>query len=187
MWPFRRRREETLNEILLREAGLDESEEEPTPAEAPAGREDRAIAPPGPDVLVTVDAPAIRGDEVEFAALPDGDLIVDSEEGDDDLRPLAEAVERELPPPYRALGRRQEGDLWAVTADPIVVLRFTYDPADRLELVSRDGETQLTADDEPVAGTVPELEQAGRAEAPDYAVHAERLDGDLWEVRAAAL
>jgi len=53
--------------------------------------------------------------------------------------------------------------------------------------VSRDGETRLTVDEEPVEAAVPELERAGREHGDDYAVHAERLDGDFWEVRAAAL
>jgi hypothetical protein len=208
MWPFRRRREETLNERLLREAGLEHGEEQVTasavhaeprpeivdayagtyPAQDWLGVRSRAMARPDrSDAVITARAPGVRGDEVEFAALPSGDLIVDREEGNDDLAPLAEAVERELTPPYRALGRRQEADLWALTADRIVVLRFRYDGADTLDLVSREGKLQLTADDEPVAGTVRELEEAGGAEASDFAVHAERLDGDLWEIRAAAL
>jgi hypothetical protein len=39
----------------------------------------------------------------------------------------------------------------------------------------------------PSFGTVPALEQLGEAAGPAYAVHAERLDGDLWDVRVAAL
>jgi hypothetical protein len=40
----------------------------------------------------------------------------------------------------------------------------------------------------PVFGSIPELERLGEATgAPAYAVHAERLDADLWEVRVAAL
>ena len=39
-------------------------------------------------------APEIAGDAVEFATLPDGDVIVDWEQGDVNLSRLAEAVEQ---------------------------------------------------------------------------------------------
>ena len=132
-------------------------------------------------------AAGVPGSLVEFAALPSGDLVVDREDGDTDLSPLANAVERSLPSPYRAYGRREEGDLWAITANAIHVLQFTFEGGDELELVTRGGATELTVDDEPTAGTVPELEEQGRAVGVDYVVHAERLDGDLWEVKADAL
>ena len=186
MWPFRRRREETLNEQLLREAGLDGVQAvEPAPPEEAPEPADPAVGIS--DVLTTAEAPGLPGDAVEFAALPGGDLVFDGEVGDADLSPLAEAVERELKPPYRAHGRRQAGDLWGVAANAIDVCRFSFDGGDALELVTRGGETQLTVDDEPSHGTVPELEEQGRAVGVDYVVHAERLDGDLWEVTADPL
>jgi hypothetical protein len=39
----------------------------------------------------------------------------------------------------------------------------------------------------PVFGSVPALEELGEPAGPSYAVHAQRLDADLWEVRVAAL
>jgi hypothetical protein len=133
MWPFRRRREETLNEILLREAGLDGTNPPATETVAPEPLErdipDRfasALAPdpvrgairsapltPLDDVLTVVHAPGIVGDTVRFVALPNGDLIVEEAEHDDDLSALAGAVEQQLAPPYRASACRQDGDLWA--------------------------------------------------------------------------
>jgi hypothetical protein len=110
MWPFRRRREETLNEQLLREAGLDgvqaveptpQAPEQPPPepadpyagtypAQEPLGIWTRAMARPGTsDVLTTADAPGLPGDAIEFAALPGGDLVFDGDVGDADLSPLA--------------------------------------------------------------------------------------------------
>ena len=53
--------------------------------------------------------------------------------------------------------------------------------------MSHDDETSLTVDDRRSGATIPELEAVGGRRAPDYAVRAERLDGDLWEVWAAAL
>src|SRR5436853_34397 len=58
------------------------------------------------DVTVTADAPGIEGDTATFVALPDGSLLV--EDGPDSvLQALADAVEQELQPPYRARAARQ--------------------------------------------------------------------------------
>lgn len=195
MWPFRRRRELTLNEMLLHEAGLDAAPIAPPEAPPPApvdpyegtypaqnvlGLWTRAMPRPASfDAVVSVHAPGVRGPQVQFAALPSGDLVVDEEQGSDDLAPLAAAVERELAPPYRALGVLQEGDVWAVSAYRIDILSFSFAAGDELELVARDGKTQLIVEGEPASGSVPELEQAGRASGADYAVYADRLDGDL--------
>ena len=51
-------------------------------------------------------------DEVHFAALPDGTLIVDEDVPDGSLTPLAEAIEVTLNPPYRAEAvKREDGRL----------------------------------------------------------------------------
>ena len=46
------------------------------------------------DAATTVTAPALVGDRVEFTTIPNGDVIVSEENGDADLTPLADAVER---------------------------------------------------------------------------------------------
>ena len=202
---FRRRDEETLNEQLLREAVLDRppqpGQAPPTPsvsfdplagtyAALPAAQPSfhpDAIRPSDHDVVVTATAPEIAGNAVEFVTLPDGDVLVDEEQGDADLSPLADAVEQHLGPPYRATGRRQDGDLWAVAARSIAVLRFACELGDELQLVSRGGAPALEVDSVPTATRIPELQRAGEALGRDYVVDASRLEGDLWEVRAAAL
>jgi hypothetical protein len=193
MW-FRRREDETYNEQVLREAGLGDTRPlDPQAGLHPAQSAWGAIAGFGPrpaewDVFVTVAAPAIGGDEVEFATLPEGDIIVDSESGDSDLSPLADAVEPEVERPYRVVARRGEGDLWSVAARGIDVLRLDFSDGDELELASVGGRTDLKVDGEPSDAHIPELEQAGEAASgEDYVVQAERLDGDLWEVRASPL
>jgi hypothetical protein len=118
MWLFRRRREETLNEILLREAGLDGTASPANAATSPEPDEPRlvdrfaaalvpealsGVAKPAPltqldDAVTAVHAPGIGGDTVRFVALPNGDLIVEEEEGDDDLGDLASAVEQQVAP-----------------------------------------------------------------------------------------
>ena len=203
-----RRRKETLNEQLLHEAGLDGATDE-TVSEAPAPEHEdpfdpfagtypaqnvlglwvRAMARPGEyDVVLSVHAPEIGGDTADFATLPNGDLIVDTEQGDADLSPLADAVEKQLPSPYRVVARRGEGDMWSVAARGIDVLELDFADGDEIELASIDGRIDLKVDGKPWSGRIPELEHAGEAaQGEDYVVQAERLDGDLWEVRASPL
>jgi hypothetical protein len=199
------RRGETLNERMLREAGLERAEEEAVRDAQPAPldplREFRqtfdragglaAVAglPARPrewDTFLTVEAPDVEGDEVEFVTLPDGSLLVETEEGDAALDPLAAAVEQRLQPPYRARATRQTDALWAVSASRIEVARFDAD-GDRIELTQTSDGKSLRVDEMPSFGSIPALEELGEAVGPAYAAHAERLDADLWEVKVAAL
>lgn len=206
-----RRRKETLNEQLLRDAGLDPAHAlgpdagaattEPHPDPAPF-----LLPPPrmgdvslgwmgkvesGPtdwDACVTATVPGLAGDRVEFTTLPDGDVIVDEESGDADLSPLADAVERRIDPPYRAAAERHDGDLWAVGAKRIEVAKIPFPSGDRLELSRNGGDEALRVDGEPSDEPVPPgLERVGDAAGGSFYVEAARIDGDLWEVRATAL
>lgn len=208
---FRRRRNETLNEQLLHEAGLDEPPQTPESAQTENDEPDqldpvdpfagtypaqnvmglwvRAMARPGEyDAVVSVHAPEIQGDTADFATLLNGDVIVDSEQGDADLSPLADAVEKHVEPPYRVVARRGEGDMWSVAARGIDVLELDFSGGDEIELASIDGHIDLKVDGAPWNGRIPELEHAGEAaNGEDYVVQAERLDDDLWEIRASPL
>jgi hypothetical protein len=139
------------------------------------------------DTVVTVDAPDVEGDAVRFVSLPDGSLLV--EDGpDSSLDTLAAAVEQELRPPYRARGVRRGESMWAVEASRIEVLELPDAPGgDAIDLTRTAEGTILAVDGQPIFGTMPALEERGEREGAGYAVHAERLDGDLWEIRAAAL
>ena len=185
------RSEETENERLLREAGLldyqrqqqrpDREPEPPEPFDPYAGTYPahswlgaytRTMPRPAEwDVYTTADAPQIDGDVVEFATLLSGDVIVDVEQGDADLSPLAEAVEKHLKPPYRATGRREQGALWAVAARRIDVRQLPPRDGDVIDLVIRDGEP----------------DPLGLGLHGDHSIHAERLDGDLWEIQVGDL
>jgi hypothetical protein len=147
-----------------------------------------AMARPGEyDAVLTVEAPDIAGEAVGFATLPNGDVIVDTE-GDADLSPFADAVENTLAPPYRVVARRGNGGLWSVAARGIDVLELDFRGGDEIELASVGGALDVRVDGEPWHARIPELERAGEAaEGEDYVVQAERLDGDLWEVRASPL
>ena len=135
------------------------------------------------DAVVAATAPAVAGHEVSFVALPDGTLIVDEEEGDADLTPLAEAVEGQLTAPYRAQAVRKSDEVWAVAARRIAVARFEAE-GDELELSRRGAERALAVDGVRAFGTIPALEALAEGDA---VVRAARLDGDLWEIRVDPL
>jgi hypothetical protein len=220
---FRRRKDETLNEQMLREAGIapdldspgsenspdsvTASSNEPPPdtetgppepfdpysgtypADHWFGALTRAMARPGVwDVVTTVRVAGIAGDTVEFATLPAGDVIVDTETGDGDLSPFADEVEKHVKPPYRVLARRDDDDLWSLAARTIDVVELKFDGGGEIELVENEGRTELRVDGEVAQQQeIPELERAGEALGSDFVVQADRLDGDLWEIRASAL
>ena len=196
---FKRRRE-TLNERLLREAGLDPAQalrgsSSPAPVEPPksllarVGVADGAgVSPKEWDAAVTVSAPGLAGDRVEFTTIPNGDVIVSEEAGDADLSALADAVERRVDPPYRAVAQRQARDTWAVAAKRIQVAEVPFPDGDGLELSRHGDEEELRVDGQRSDAPVPpELEQVGAAAGESYYVAAGRIDGDLWEVRVTAL
>lgn len=197
---FRRRRE-TLNEQLLREAGLDPAQalgdtpppraplEPPKSLLAVAGVPDGSgVSPKEWDAAVAVSVPGLAGERVEFTTLPSGDVIVSEETGDADLSPLADGVERHVDPPYRAVASRQAGDLWAVGAKRIEVARIAFPDGETLELSRNGADEEFRVDGEPAGAPVPsELERLGETAADSFYLEAGRVDGDLWEVRVTAL
>jgi hypothetical protein len=184
------RRREPLHERLAREGGLnppaEQAQLDPRPPWQETGVHGVHRAREW-DATVTAEAPDLEGDRATFVALPDGSLLV--EDGSDgDLSPLAAAVEQEVPAPYRARAARQNERLWAVQARRLEVLKLRgATVGDTIDLTRTSEETALRVDGERVFGSVPELEERGAREGREYSVHAERLDGDLWEVRASAL
>jgi hypothetical protein len=199
-----RRRQETLNAQLLREAGLDPDQAlgDATPAlgsqpvqsvPAPGGRRhgldahNLRIDPRDWDTCVTATVPGLSGSRIEFTTIPDGDVIVSEETGDADVSPLADAVERHVDPPYRAVAARQDDDLWAVGAKRIRVAPIPFPTGDTLELSWNGEYAELRVDGEPSDAAIPsELAELGEAGGASYFVEAARIDGDLWEVRVTA-
>ena len=180
-------RREPLHEKLAREGGIGvPSSIDTRPAWQEAGIHG-LHRPREWDVTATTDAPGVEADVARFVALPDGSLLV--EEGPDDgLEPLAAAVEQTLTPPYRARAARQRGSLFAVQARRIEVMQLDEAlEGDTIDLTHTAEGTTLAIDDARTFGSLPALEQRGAREGREYAVHAERLDGNLWEIRAAAL
>jgi hypothetical protein len=181
------RRREPLHERLAREGGL---VARPEPQPRPLWQEPGISGlsrPRQADVVATADAPDITGDSARFVVLPDGTVLV--EEGPDtSLEPLAAAVEQELRPPYRARAVRRSETLWAVEASRIDVVELPDAPGgDALDVTRTEDEMIVAVDEQRIFGSMPALEEVGERVGREYTVHAERLDGDLWEVRAAAL
>ena len=142
------------------------------------------------DAVDSANAPALRGDEVHFVALGDADrtLIVDEDEPDDSVAPLADAVEETLAPPYRAVGRRQSDDVWTVGAVRVDVVELSQDVAgDSIELTSLDGRRELKVDGRDSTVDVPALDEIGARQGSDYALRAERLTDTTWVVDTDAL
>jgi hypothetical protein len=171
---------------LAREGGLDDRpSEDLRPSWDKAGI--HGVARPRRwDAVVAAQAPDVQGDRVEFAALPDGTLVVEEEQGKGNLGALAEALETQLDPPYRAEGVRQNDDVWAVAGRRIEVLELAAE-GEEIELTEHGGERALVVDGAQVFGTIPELETAGRRQGEAYVVRARRLDGDLWELQTDPL
>jgi len=203
-WPFRRK--ETLNERLMREAGL-EHEPVELPQATDEGRaeleeswfgdrsltlferlsgEVTAARPRRWDAVVSAEAPDVDGHEVEFVTLPDGSLVIDEEQGDADLTPLAEAIERQVAAPYRARGVHRGNGVWALAVRKIEVASFAAD-GDEIDLSEHDGVRSLVVDGVSRFGSVPELEAIGRRQGEAYVVRARRLEGEMWEVSADPL
>jgi hypothetical protein len=139
------------------------------------------------DTVVTAQAAGLRGDVVHFVALPDRSLVVEENQPDEALAPLADAVESALSPPYRAEAVRRGDDTWAIAASRIELVELRGLTGDEAELVvTREGRV-LRVDGATSLGRSPGLEQAGEAIGREYVVRARRVDGDLWEVEATPL
>jgi hypothetical protein len=136
------------------------------------------------DAVETAEAPGLRGDDVHFVALADGTLVVDEDEPDGTLGPLADAVEAALAPPYRAEAVRRDGTVWAVAARRIAVARLPGVEGEDLEVAIHGPQRTLVVDGERSFGLVPALE---RLVEGDGVVRARRIDGELWEIRVDPL
>jgi hypothetical protein len=187
------RKKESYNEQMLREAGLDRVVFN-TPIDAgplPPATSDLTVGPAQQrrlthfDATATATAPGLTGDLNEFTTLPNGDLIVGMGDADDDLSPLADAIEEHLSPPYKASGSRQQGDVWEVGASRIEVAEFAFPDAEKLELSQRQGVSEFRIDGGQTDVAPPaELQQLGENAGTDFFIVATRIDGDYWEFMA---
>ena len=135
------------------------------------------------DVVVTVDAPEIGGEESWFVVLERGRLVV--EDGAAGIERLAEAVT--LEPPFRAHAVRRDGGLWVVGA-----LRIEHRHARRRSRWGHDraelGRCRAVgAHRRPTDARRGRRARAPRAHHAAYVVTATRIDGTVWEVAVTPL
>ena len=168
------RRRAPLHRRLAEEAdiaaGLDIPDPAPSQAAEPPGWDGEARGEPGIhgvprsrrwDAVATAEAPLLRGDAVHFVSLADRTLLVEEDEPDGGVSPLADAVDGALAPPYRAEAVRRSADTWAVGASRIEVAEVSGLTGDEAELaVTRQGRT-LEVDGREVLGRAPALERLG--------------------------
>jgi hypothetical protein len=133
------------------------------------------------DAVVSAHAPELTGESVTFTALGDGTLVVEQDVPDNSLAPVADAIEQMLPPPYRAAAAKNEGDVWTAVAESVHIVVLAGVEADEIELTVVDGERTLTVGDEQTIRALPALD-ALADEHDSVALHAERVDGDLYAV-----
>ena len=131
------------------------------------------------DAVVATHAPSLTGDSVTFVALEDGTLIVGEDVPDGSLTPVADQIEEMVSPPYRAAAARGEGDVWTAVAEKVLIVEIADVQADELELTIVDGERTLTIGDEQDGRALPALDALAE-EHGSVAIHAERVDGDLF-------
>ena len=199
-------RREPIHKRLAREGRLDDEPNlvrEPAPESAPTPEPEPGLDPepgarfrptgvdgiPRPrrwDAVVPAQAPGLIGNEVHFVALPNGDLVVEEDEPENTLAPLAEAIEQTLQPPYRAEAIRRDGDSWGVAARRIEVAKLEA-LGDELEVIANDDGRTLAVDGERAFGGIPELQRIGERQGLTYVVRASRLEDNFWEVEAHPL
>lgn len=133
------------------------------------------------DAVVSARAPELTADSVTFTALEDGTLVVEQDVPDGALGTVADAIEQMLPPPYRAAAARSEGDVWTAVAESVQIVTLEGVDDDEVELTVVAGERTLTIGGEPTIRPLAALD-AVADDHEDVAIHAERVDGDLFAV-----
>jgi hypothetical protein len=193
-------RRQPLHRELADAAGLSLGDGSPRPggpSAAPPGWDGEQRGEPGIhgvprarrwDAVVTADAPGLAGDTVHFVALADGTLVVEEDQPDHALTPLADALETSLAPPYRAEAVRRDGSVWGVGGRRITIVSEPGLTGEEAELVLSSSGWALTVDGRHRLAHVPALEAAGRAGgSAEAVVRATRVADDLWEVESAPL
>ena len=133
------------------------------------------------DAVASARCPDLTGDEATFVTLEDGTIVVDADLPDGSLVPLAESLEASLRPPYRAAAIRGDGDVWTAVAETVRIVELPGLEADAVDLTVVGGERELTIDGNHTIRPLPALDVLTE-ERGDAALHAERVDGDLFAV-----
>ena len=173
------RRGEPLHVRLAREGGMQLTDDEPARAPWDASGIHGLHRVKEWDVVTTVNAPEITGDRSAFVAVSRDEFVIEA--GPDDVETLAAAIERDVPPPYRAEAVRRNGELWAVAARKIELVKLPDVEGSEIELSMHGDEKTLLVDGARSFGSIPALEH------PEHVVRARRVDGETWEVEVDPL
>jgi hypothetical protein len=133
------------------------------------------------DAVASAHAPNLFGETIVFVVLPDGTVVLEDDQPDDSLAPLADAIDQRLSPPYRAAAVRSEGSVWSAAAERIVIVELPWMEGDVIDLSVVDGVRELSVDDKTTIRPIPALDVLAEEHA-QVALHAERVDGDLFAV-----
>ena len=88
----------------------------------------------------------------------------------------------------RGRASRDDGGVWAVAGRRIEVARLHAGEGEVLDLAMVGGESSArTSTASRRSAACPSSSGLAGREGTDYAVHAERIDGDLWDIRIAPL
>lgn len=181
-------RRERLHERLAREGGLDEQAPLDMGPPAPGLPGYHGVQRPRRwDAVLMAEAPELPGDEASFVVLGDGSVILDEELPEPAVEPIAEELDQVVEAPYRVEAVRRHGNVWAAAARQIDVLEIPGVEGEELMLTMQDGTKSFSVDGRAEFGTAPELEQFAGERFDSYVAVANRLDGDLWEVRVSPL
>ena len=182
-------RREKLHERLARIGGLDEPEQAEQ-AESTMSWKDASIhgviRPREWDAVVTLLAPGLRGESVQFVSLADGTILEEDNPTEQNLSDLADAVDESCSSPYRAQALRRHGETWVVGAKRLRLVEIRDAPGDEITLTVRDGSHELAIGHEREFGSVPALEEVGVGHE-SFVVEATRLDDDTFEYRLTLL
>ena len=138
------------------------------------------------DFVGTTAAPGLADDRIVFVVLPDETLLIEEGKGGD-VEPLAGAIEGQLELPYRVVAVRQDGDRWAVAANQIEARELPGVPGAEITLTRQGMNRELLVDGVEAEESISPLEQLAEERYDAFVLEAERLDGDLWEVRISPL
>ena len=138
------------------------------------------------DAVASAHSPGLPGESVSFVALEDGSLVVDEDVPDGSLSPLADALEENISPPYRATAVRDDGDVWSVSAQHLSVAEIPGIEGDVVELSVVGGNREVSIDGERATEWAPALDALAEGSG-DTVVRAERIDGDLFTIDVFAL
>jgi hypothetical protein len=133
------------------------------------------------DAVASAHARDLTGETVTFVVLDDSTVVVDSDQPDGALSPLADAIEASVSPPYRAAAVRSSGDVWAVAAEQVAVVELPELEGDTIDLTIVDGIRELAVDGERTIRPLPPLDALADPHG-DVALHAERFDDALFAV-----